>query len=56
MPFEDASSHLHDILDSIHSIQQFVRGMETGRPIAGTKRPRPPWSESCSSSARRLSG
>jgi len=28
MPFEDASSHLQDILDSIHSIQQFVRGMD----------------------------
>ena len=28
MPFEDARSHLEDILDSIHSIQQFVRGMD----------------------------
>jgi uncharacterized protein with HEPN domain len=28
MPFEDARSHLEDILDSIHSIQQFVLGMD----------------------------
>ena len=28
MPFEDASSHLQDILDSIHSIQQFVCGID----------------------------
>jgi uncharacterized protein with HEPN domain len=28
MPFEDARSHLEDILDSIHSIQQFVHGMD----------------------------
>ena len=28
MPFEDARSHLEDILDSIHSIQQFVRSMD----------------------------
>ena len=28
MPFEDASSHLQDILDSIHSIQKFVHGMD----------------------------
>jgi uncharacterized protein with HEPN domain len=28
MPFEDARSHLEDILDSIRSIQQFVHGMD----------------------------
>jgi uncharacterized protein with HEPN domain len=28
MPFEDARSHLEDILDSIHSIQKFVHGMD----------------------------
>jgi uncharacterized protein with HEPN domain len=28
MPFEDARSHLEDILESIHYIQQFVRGMD----------------------------
>jgi uncharacterized protein with HEPN domain len=28
MPFEDARSHLADILDSIVLIEQFVRGMD----------------------------
>jgi hypothetical protein len=28
MPFEDARSHRKDILDSIHSIQQFVLGID----------------------------
>lgn len=44
MPFEDDRSHLEDILDSIRSIQLFVRGM-TRRPIAGSKRLRPRWSK-----------
>jgi uncharacterized protein with HEPN domain len=28
MPFEDARSHLVDILDSMRLIEQFVRGMD----------------------------
>jgi len=28
MPFEDTSSHLEDILESIEAIQRFVSGME----------------------------
>lgn len=28
MPFEDARSHFADILDSLNSIESFVRGMD----------------------------
>ena len=55
MPFEDASSHLQDILDSIHSIEQFVHGMDR-EAYCRDEKTQAAVGESCSSSARRLSG